>query len=260
VTDPQNPDVQVIAERLLAAWEAGGEAPPGLAGTLDMDAAYAVQVAVLRRHRAAGRAQRGWKIGQTSAAMRAANQETTPAMGFLLAAGGLESGSRLALAGATDWFLEAELAFVLRRDLRGPGATPDQARAAVGQVLPAFELVRRHGRFGMRTLQRALNLSQAGYVLGAAHAGCPPAAALDALPVRVTRDGAPVLEARGDAVNDNPLASTAWLANRLAAFGERLAAGQVILTGSYTPLLPLRAGERWAARFGDLGEVMLEVG
>ncbi|HKI98614.1 MAG TPA: fumarylacetoacetate hydrolase family protein [bacterium] len=256
---PPAVDSAAIAERLLSAWEAGADQPADLAGMLDIDAAYAVQMAVLARHRAAGRTQSGWKIGQTSAAMRAANGETTAALGFVLAAGGLENGARLALEGAENRFLEPELAFVMGRDLRGADVTPEQVRAAVSHVAPAFELVTRHGRFADRALQRALNLAHGGYVLGERTTGCPDATALDALHVTVTCNGAKEVEARGGEVNDNPLASTAWLAQRLAPLGEGLSAGQVILTGSYSPLLPLRPGQRWVAAFGGLGQVALQV-
>lgn len=258
-------DWNAIAERLLAAWEAGEDAPPELAASLDMADAYRVQMAVLERRRAEGHAQSGWKIGGTLHAMRAGRGETTPALGFLLAGNGRESGDRVHLGGAGDWFLEPELAFVMGSGLHGPGVTPEQVRTAVGAVAPAMELVRQPETFRALAPRRALNLTTAGYVLGPAVPGCPDRTALDdlrasALCGSAAGDGEAVAHARLGDVGDNPLDSVAWLVETLAGLGQGVEAGQVVLTGSLSPLLPLRPGEHWRVELDGVGAVELNVG
>jgi len=250
---------QSITDRLLAAWEGGGPAPPDLAGTVDMGRAYEIQIEVLRRAVAGGRRHRGWKIGQTNTAMRAERGESEPAPGFLLAEDEREGGSSLELGGADDWYLEPELAVVLAAELRGPGITAERAREAVARVVAAFELVRRRPGWEDRALSRAVNGTTSGFVLGTGSRGCPEAAALDALPVGLACNGETKVSVRAGDVNDNPLASTAWLANFLAPHGESLRPGQVILTGSYTPLQALRPRQHWQATLGALGTAELDV-
>ena len=240
-----------VLDQLLAAFRSGAAEPAGLAGTLDMDTAYSMQVRLLHRLRGGGAKHTGWKIGQTSAAMRAERGEHQPAPGFLLADGAHDSGDTADLSLADEWFIEPELAFVVGSVIRGPGVDAQMVATAVASTHPAFELVKRVPGWNDRALLRAVNGTNAGYVLGPAQAGAPAAAALDALAVRVLCDGAEVASVRGGEVNDNPLESTAWLANYLANLGEALEPGQIVLTGSYTALLPLASGQSWRATIGE---------
>ena len=82
-------------------------------------------------------------------------------------------------------------------------------------------------------------------------------AELDDLRIVCSCDEKTIAQLRGGDANDNPLESTAWLARFLAAHGAALQAGQVILTGTYAGLLPVRPGERWSSKFGNLAEVEL---
>ena len=69
------------------------------------------------------------------------------------------------------------------------------------------------------------------------------------------------MEAGGDgqAVLGGPAASVAWLANRLADFGQRLEQGSKIMTGSFTRQYPIAQGDLIEARFDPFGPVTLEV-
>ena len=68
--------------------------------------------------------------------------------------------------------------------------------------------------------------------------------------MRVVCDEVENASLRGGDVNDHPLHSTAWLANHLSGMGEQMMPGQIVLTGSYTTLLPLQAGQSWRASMG----------
>jgi 2-keto-4-pentenoate hydratase len=238
-------------DTLLAAYRAGRALPAHLAGRITNDDAYAMQIRLLGRLRDAGAAHSGWKIGQTNTAMRAERGETQRALGYLLADGAGADGGTVDLDAPGEWFLEPELAFVLAADISGPGADEDTVAAAIATMHPAFELVCNTGLWSDRAAQRAVNANQAGYVLGAALPRNLDPDGIAALPVQVSCDDGEVAAVRCADVIDHPLTSTAWLANYLAARGERLTAGQVVLTGSFTPLLPMRRGQVWRAHIGD---------
>ena len=244
-------------EQILAAWDAGLEAPQELRGKVSMSDAYTMQLQVLARTVGAGHQHSGWKLGQTNTQLRAERGEHEPAPGFMLAENQRASGSDLNTEGSQDWYLEPELALILRSELRGAEISADDVRAAVGGVASAFEVVRKRVGWDDRALQRAVNGSTAGYAIGESTPGCPSAAELDDLRIVCSCDEKTIAQLRGGDANDNPLESTAWLARFLAAHGAALQAGQVILTGTYAGLLPVRPGERWSSKFGNLAEVEL---
>jgi 2-keto-4-pentenoate hydratase len=246
-------------DRILSAWEGAQPAPQDLHGKVSMADAYAMQLQVLSRTVAAGHQHSGWKLGQTNTQLRADRGEHEPAPGFMLAHKQRASGSRLDIEGSEAWYLEPELALILRSDLRGATVTANDVRDAVGGIASAFEVVRKRVGWDDRALQRAVNGSTAGYALGATTPGCPSAAELDDLRIVCSCDDKTIAALRGGDANDNPLQSTAWLARFLAGHGAGLQAGQVILTGTYAGLLPVRAGERWSTKIGDLAAVELLV-
>lgn len=248
-----------LLERTLAAWEGGQVAPPELCGQVSMADAYVMQLQVLGRRLDAGEQQSGWKLGQTNTQLRAERGEHEPAPGFMLAQNQRASGSELQTEGTENWFLEPELALILHSGLHGADIGADDVRAAVGGTASAFELVRKRAGWEDRALQRAVNGSTAGYVLGATTSGCPSAAELDDLRVVCSSGEKIAADLRGGDVNDNPLESTAWLARFLARHGAALQPGQVILTGTYAGLLPVRGGERWRSTVGELAAVELTV-
>ena len=246
-------------EQTLAAWDGGQVAPVELHGNVSMADAYTMQMQVLTRRLDAGSRQTGWKLGQTNTQLRAERGEREPAPGFMLAENQRPSGSVLDTEGADNWFLEPELALILNSELRGADISADDVRAAVGGIASAFEVVRKRPGWEDRALLRSVNGSTAGYVIGAPTAGCPGAAELDDLRVLCCCGEQTIADLRGGDANDNPLESTAWLARFLDRHGAALLAGQVILTGTYAGLLPVRAGEHWHARAGELAQVELQV-
>ena len=169
---------------------------------------------------------------------------------------GREVGGQ-AVGGERAWFLEPELALVLRDEVCGPGVTPERIRQSVAGVAAAFELVRPRRGWEDRDLQRAVNGSTAGHVLGPLLPGCPSAEDMDALVIETHANDEVFGPVRGGDVNDNPLSSVAWLANYFAQFEVPLAAGSVLLTGTYSGLLPMRAGQHWRTTISGLEPVEL---
>jgi 2-keto-4-pentenoate hydratase len=157
--------------------------------------------------------------------------------------------------------VEAELAFVLATDLVGPGVTTDDALAAIDGVLPALEVVdSRIVDWRSRIADTvADNAGAARVVLG----GSPtPVEGLDLrlIGVLLSRNGTPIDSGAGAAALGHPAACLAWLANKLAGFGDRLQRGDIVLAGALTRMFPARPGDRLTAEFAHLGPVGVRFG
>jgi len=176
----------------------------------------------------------------------------------LLAEGLVRSGHVFRRDALIEPGFENELCIVLDRDLPANATRADVA-AAVGRVHPAFEIIETRGDLsGQLALAVTDNGQQKAFVLGAA-------VSQDALPelsgvrVRVRINGAEVATASGDAVLGHPYNSVVWLASKLAQFGERVSAGDYIMSGSFTRQFPLGRGDRIEAMFDGIGEVAASV-
>lgn len=243
-------------ESIWQAHRQGDHFPEEWRGRLSVEDAYRVQLGLLERHLAGGARQSGWKAGLTGDKPRQAMGSEAPVFGYLLAGNRYASGHAFRFADFRQPAVESEVLVTLSADLAGPGVTPERAREAVATVAPAFEIVERRGG-GLDTdlaLGIADDVMQAAYVAGEAMA-LPADLDLHDLRLEVVVDGAVEHTLLGREVMDPPLASLAWLANTLPAFGQRLRAGQEVLTGSFTRPLPAAAGQRWESRFDALGTV-----
>ncbi|HEU5322715.1 MAG TPA: 4-oxalocrotonate decarboxylase, partial [Methylomirabilota bacterium] len=134
-------DAELVREFIAARDERRTHRPPSETRRLSLAEAYDLQDRLREALVARGERVAGWKVGFTSKAAQAAFQATEPAGAFLLASGVLPTGAEVPLARFTRLVLEAEVAFVMRHDLAGPGVTLAQALTAVEGALPALELV-----------------------------------------------------------------------------------------------------------------------
>ena len=155
--------------------------------------------------------------------------------------------------------IEPEIAFLLGSHLAGPGVTADDVLEATSGIAPALEIIDSRIEDWRITLPDTVadNASSARFAVG-------PAQALDGLDLAAITatmeiDGQTAGEGRGDAVLGHPAAAVAWLANKLAEFGERLTAGEIVLPGAMCASVPLRAGSTVVGNFEGLGEVRLNV-
>jgi 2-keto-4-pentenoate hydratase len=151
--------------------------------------------------------------------------------------------------------VEAEIAFVLGRDLVGPGVTPAQALVAVEGALPALELV--DVRYTGKPL--ASDVIADGVFANAIVLGTPltPIAGLDLALEGLVYELNGVRTATNTAaeVLGNPVNSLVWLANHLGARGLGLQAGDLVMTGSISLLLRPKAGDVVRATYTRLGSV-----
>jgi 2-keto-4-pentenoate hydratase len=133
--------------------------------------------------------------------------------------------------------------------------TPDQARAAIVAVQPAFEIIEGRGDFRADTSLGIMdNEQQKAFVTGPASAlpaGWEPAQTT----VEVLINGQRVDYAVGSEDTGHPVRAVMWLANKLATFGRRLEAGHRIMSGSFTKQYPIARGDRIETRFTPFGVV-----
>ena len=228
---------------------------------MTLDEAYAVQAAVVAAKIAAGRRRVGWKIGLTSRAMQEALQITTPDSGVLLDDMVIADGSIVPAGRFIQPRVEAEIAFILNAPLLGE-VTREAVLAATDYVSPALEILdtrvlRRdpatgRGRVIFDTVSD--NAANAGIVLGAAQHAVGDLRWVGAI---LKRDGVVEETGLGAGVLDDPVLGIVWLARRLADYGQGLAAGEVVLSGSFIRPVEAPAGSRFDADFGPFGRVAI---
>lgn len=210
---------------------------------------------------AAGRIVRGHKIGLTSRAMQQASQIAEPDYGTLLDDMFFEQGDI-----PIDRFIkprvEVELAFVMGRRLEGPNVGIVDALKATDYVIPAIEIIDarieqfdRHGGAMRKVFDTiADNAANAGVVTGGRPVK-PDAVDLRWVSALLYRNA--VVEESGvaAAVLNHPATGVAWLANKLAPWGECLEVGETVLAGSFTRPTPAVRGDTFHADYGPLGSI-----
>lgn len=230
--------------------------------TMTMDGAYAVQRALVRRKLAAGRRCIGWKIGLTSRAMQDALKIDIPDSGVLFDDMRFADGATVPRGRFIQPRIEAEIAFVMRDALRGPGVSRDDALRATAHVAPSLEILdtrilradpeTRAPRTIVDTI--ADNAANAGLVLGKQRHG-PEEFDLRWVGAIVARNGVIEETGLGAGVLGDPASGIAWLANRLAQYGGAITPGDVVLSGSFIRPIEARSGDRFIADFGAFGQV-----
>ena len=230
---------------------------------------YRVSRAWVALQIAQGRQVIGHKIGLTSRAMQISSQITEPDYGTLLDSMLFTATPGQVLRIPTDRFIaprvEVELAFVLKSDLKGPEIGVEQVLAATEYVTPAIEIIDarieqfdRHTKVMRKVFDTISdNAANAGIVVGAGRAD---ARAIDRPWVGAILRQNGVVEETGLAagVQGDPAIGIAWLANKLAPWGETLKAGQIVLAGSFTRPVAAKKGDVFEADYGSLGTLQFE--
>lgn len=229
---------------------------------MTVDDSYAIQRDWMTLEREAGRRVIGHKIGLTSRAMQQASQIDEPDYGTLLDDMLRHDGAVIEAADFIVPRLEVEFAFILARPLRGPDVALHDVMAATDWVTPALELIDARIEPVDRTTKAtrkvldtiADNAANGAIVLGGRP--CRP----DAVDWRwagalLYRNGVIEESGLGAAVLNHPGNGIAWLANKLAPHGEHLAAGEIVLGGSFTRPVACAAGDVFHADYGPLGTI-----
>lgn len=253
-----SPAIQRAAEALAQARASRHAIPPvsqnyGITG---LDAAYAVAEFNTRARLESGRRIVGLKVGLTSKAVQQQLGVDQPDFGILLDDTEYLSGDEVPMARLLQPKLEAEVAFVVGRDVEGAAPTYAEFLACVSHALPAIEIVDSAIADWKITLVDTVadNASSGLYVLGDQPIEVGQLS-LGAIGMEMKKNGQTVSVGSGAACLGHPMRAAYWLARTMAARGQGLKRGQVILSGALGPMQPVAAGDLVTASIGALGEV-----
>jgi len=219
---------------------------------ITVEDAYRIQEQVIRRRLALGDRIVGKKIGLTSRVVQRALGVSEPDFGQLLAS--MVATDTIAMSTLMQPRAEGEVAFLLERDLTGPGVSNADVLYATRFVMPCFEIVDSRIKDWRIKLQDTVadNASAAMFVLGD-RAVDPRSVDLSTCGMVLEKNGQLECTGSGAAALGSPVTCVAWLANALGRFGISLKAGEVILSGSLGALIPVTAGDSLQLSIGGIG-------
>ena len=223
---------------------------------ITVDEAYYIQLENIKKKLSEGQKIVGKKIGLTSVAVQKMLGVDEPDYGHLLDSMVVENGGTIDTKTMLQPKIEGEIAFILKKDLKGPNVTAVDVIQATDYVLPALEIVDSRVQDWKIKLQDTVadNASSGLYVLG----GKPTKLEdidLELLGMVLSQNGEMVNTGVGAAALGNPATCVAWLANRLADYDISLKAGEVILSGALSGMVVAKSGDSFTARFAHLGQV-----
>jgi 2-oxopent-4-enoate hydratase len=254
-------ETQRQAELADALWQAETTRQPIAPLTeqyddLAIEDAYAIQGINVRRRIDRGASVIGRKVGLTSKPMQELLGVDEPDYGVLLDEMYVEEGDEVDLARLLQPRIEAELAFVMGRDLEGPGVTAPRALAAIAGVLPALEIVdSRVADWRIKLIDTVADNASCGLLTVGGKLTSVERVDLRLIGMALSRNGEVIDTGAGAAILGNPARCVAWLANKFAAFGATLRAGDIILPGAVHRMVPVRPGDVFRAEFADVGPV-----
>ncbi|WP_283809286.1 2-keto-4-pentenoate hydratase [Rhodopseudomonas palustris] len=250
-------DIGEIADRIRAAYRGTSIAPiRSELPDLDVDAAYSVQQRNTAFWEKEGRRVVGSKIGLTSRAVQKQLGVDRPDFGMLFADMIVGEDELVAVGRVLQPKIEAEVAFVLDRDIDLETPTVADIIRAVAYVMPALEIVgSRITNWDIGIVDTVADNASSGlFVLGG------PVRRLDgldlrAMQMRMTRGEEIVSQGSGAACLGNPLNAMVWLAGEVARRKRPLRAGDVVLSGALGPMVPVSTGDVFEATITGLGSV-----
>lgn len=249
-------DVSRLAALLHEATASGRTCPPIRGELADLDAAYAVQRANVERGLAAGRRMVGRKIGLTATAVQRQLGVDRPDFGTLFADMAVPDGGEAPAGRLIQPKIEAEVALVLGEDLPHRQCTVADVLRATEFAVAALEIVdSRIADWDIGLLDTVADNASCGlYVLGTRPV---PLTRLDLREtrMRMTRAGESVSAGSGADCLGSPLNAAVWLASAVAALGDPLKAGEIVLTGALGPMAVAAPGGEYVAEISGLGSV-----
>ena len=250
--------IGAAAARLLQAHETATPCAPvrDLLPEGDLEAAYAAQQINTMYWLEAGRRLVGRKIGLTSHAVQRQLGVDQPDYGMLFADMSFADAEPIPVSRTLQPKAEGEIAFVIGRDLDGEQLVLPEVIAAIDYALPAIEVVgSRVADWNIQIVDTiADNASSGLFVLGSRPV---PLSAFDPrlCGMVLERRGDPVSTGAGAACLGNPLTAALWLARKMVEVGSPLKEGDIVLSGSLGPLVPVEAGDVLELRVHGVGDV-----
>lgn len=255
-----NGTIELIAKQLFEAEETRVPIPPitDKYPDLTLEDAYKIQLASIEMRKASGQRVVGKKVGLTNVAVQKARGILEPDYGHIMDKHiGRQDVpfkmSELMIKPA----LEAEIAFILKQDLKGPGITSAAVLDAIGGIMPAFEIVERRCFPLSKTIEDSIcdNAACGKVVLGNK---ITTRTDIDfrTIGLLIEKNGVPIDMCCSASVLGSPIESVVWLVNKLATFGSQLYKDEIVITGSIGMMHDVQAGDVFYAHYGDgLGSV-----
>lgn len=226
---------------------------------MDFEDAYNIQWETLKRKKARGNKIIGMKMGLTSRAKMKQMGVETPVYGFLADYFACPESSEIKIDELIHPKVEAEIAFVTKAPLKGPGCHVGQVLAATDFVIPAVEVIDsryKDFRFDLISVV-ADNSSSSRFVTGSRMAA-PADVDMRTLGVVMEKNGELMEVGAGAAVLGHPASSVALLVNMMAERGEELPAGSLVLSGGITAAVQVERGDNVQVHFQDLGSISMK--
>ncbi len=249
--------IQQLGDELFSALRTREmiEPPTEREPAITIDDAYHISLRLVERRVADGERIIGKKIGVTSKAVQNMLNVHQPDFGYLTDRMVYGNGDEMPISEQLiQPRAEGEIAFILKKDLSGPGVTNADVLAATEAVMPCFEIVDSRIRDWKIKIQDTVadNASCGLFVLGDRAVG-PRKVDLATVGMVVEKNGQIISTGAGAAALGSPVNCVAWLANTLGRFDIPLKAGEVILSGSLVPLEPVVAGDFMRVEIGGIG-------
>lgn len=227
-----------------------------LLGTSDQAVAYAIQEANTQFWLDQGRGLIGRKIGATSKAVQTMLGLDQPDFGMLFADMTYADGETIPTDRLYQPKVEGEIAFYLGDDLDGEHMTVADVIHAVEYAVAAIEVVdSRIAGWNIKILDTIADNASSGLMV----IGSQPRKLSEFDPVLcgmvMEKAGEPVATGAGIACYGNPLSATLWLARKMVQVGRPLKKGDLVLSGSLGPLVPVTPGDTIELRISGLGSV-----
>lgn len=222
---------------------------------ISLETAYQISLHFLERRLAAGEKVIGKKIGLTSLAVQTMLGVDQPDFGYLTDKMAYSQGQDMPISELLmQPRAEGEIAFILKKDLLGPGITNADVLAATECVIPCFEVVdSRVQDWKIKIQDTVADNASCGLFLLGDKAVSPRKVDLMTCGMVVEKNGQIISTGAGAAALGSPINCITWLANTLGRFGMPLKAGEVILSGSLVPLAPVKAGDFMSVSIGGIG-------
>ena len=221
---------------------------------ITIEDAYHIQQRMIARRQQDGERIVGKKIGVTSRAVMNMLGVYQPDFGYLLDAMIVNEGEAIDSATLIQPKAEGEIAFLLQRDLMGPGIGNADVLAATECVMPCFEIVDSRIRDWKIKIQDTVadNASCGVFVLGD-RAVDPRRVDLTTCGMVLEKNGEIIATGAGAAALGSPVNAVAWLANTLGRLGIGLKAGEIVLSGALAAMFPAVKGDNFRVSIGGLG-------
>ena len=248
--------IEKLGDTLYDALVARQPIPPLTASHPEMsiEDAYHVQQRLIARRLDKGERVIGKKIGVTSKAVMNMLGVHQPDFGYLLDGMVYNEGESIAADELIQPKAEGEIAFLLKKDLQGPGVTATDVLAATEGVMACFEIVDSRIQDWKIKIQDTVadNASCGVFVLGDQLVDI---ADLDLAlcGMVLEKNGEIVVTGAGAATMNHPVNAMVWLANTLGKLGIALKAGDIVLSGAMGAMVPVVKGDSLRMSIGGIG-------